>query len=129
MAGRIPWELLRYIANGLVATAVHYGALTVALKGLHVSPAWIANLMAAIFGILTSFLGSRHFVFKQAHEPAGDQLRRFVGLYGAIAVLHAVVMGVLTDIMGMDYRLSFIFATALQTALSYLGNKFLVFRS
>lgn len=120
-------EIARYIVNGLVATAVHYGVLTMNLKLLGVPSAGLANLIAAVFGITTSFLGNRYFVFTKSSDAFIPQAFKFMGLYGAIALLHGVVLFIWTDHYGIDYRAGFLVATCLQLILSYLGNKFLIF--
>lgn len=122
-------EIVRYSINGLVATAVHYGVLTFNLQVIEIPSAGLSNLVAAIFGISASFLGSRHFVFAATGEPIFKQAIKFSGLYGAIALLHGLVLLLWTDWYGLDYRLGFLIATAIQVLLSYLGNKFLVFRT
>ncbi|MGI6655802.1 MAG: GtrA family protein [Desulfobulbus sp.] len=121
-------EISRYIINGLVATAVHYGVLNVNINFLEFKSAGLANLIAAIFGVITSFLGSRYFVFKRVEEGILQQALKFSGLYGSIAVLHGLLLWIWTDWMGLDYRLGFLIATGMQVLLSYMGNKFLVFK-
>lgn len=121
-------QFLRYVINGIVATLVHYGALVLCLEVLHVPSAGVSNLFAATAGIATSFLGSRHIVFRARHRPILGQAGRFGALYGAIALLHGAILWAWSDVGGQDYRLGFLFATGLQFALSYFGNKHLVFR-
>ena len=99
------------------------------LEAIEAPSAGLANLIAAVFGIGASFLGSRYFVFAATNEPILKQAVKFSGLYGAIALLHALVLLIWTDWYGLDYRLGFLLATAIQVSLSYLGNKFLVFRT
>ena len=48
-------QAARYIVNGVVATAVHYAVLRFNLGVLHIPSAGLANLIAAGFGIMTSF--------------------------------------------------------------------------
>lgn len=120
-------ELVRYVINGVVATAVHYGVLSFNLKVLGFSSAGLANFVAATFGITTSFLGSRYFVFRKTDVAILLQALKFSGLYGAIAILHGLVLLLWTDWMGFDYRIGFLIATTIQMSLSYLGNKRLVF--
>lgn len=122
-------RLARFVANGLVATAVHFGVLSANLHLLGMSSAGLANFLASAAGITTSFLGSRYFVFRKADEPMLAQAMRFSGLYGAIAVLHGLILLVWTDHWGLDYRIGFLIATAVQVSLSYAGNKVLVFRT
>jgi putative flippase GtrA len=97
------------------------------LNTLAVPSASIANLIAAIFGITVSFLGNRYFVFYKTEDALLKQALKFSSLYGAIAVLHAIVLFVWSDWMGFDYRVGFLIATAFQISLSYLGNKKMVF--
>lgn len=121
-------ELIRYITNGLVATGVHFCVLTFNIHVVGMRSAGVANLIAAIIGISTSFLGSRYFVFKKHQEPILSQATAFVILYASIAVLHGVILYVWTDVGGFDYRIGFLIATFFQVVLSYFGNKTLVFR-
>lgn len=121
-------ELTRYIVNGLLATAVHYGVLSLELQVLAMPSAGVANLIAALFGITASFLGSRYFVFRNTRESIWLQARKFSLLYASIALVHGAVMALMTDHLGIDFRISFIAATIVQTCLSYAGNKWLVFR-
>jgi putative flippase GtrA len=120
-------QVARYLVNGVVATGVHYAVLTACLELLKFPSAGLANLVAASFGITTSFFGSRYFVFRRPDEPIGRQAGRFGALYAAIAGLHALVLALWTDWLGLDYRWGFLLATAMQVAFSYWGNKRLVF--
>ena len=120
-------EFLRYLVNGVAATAVHFGILTFNLEVLKVPSAGIANFVAAIFGITASFIGNRYFVFRMHSDPLLQQVWRFGLLYAGIACLHAALLFAWTDRMGYDYRIGFLIATAVQFTLSYLGNKRLVF--
>jgi len=122
-------EIARYIINGLIATAVHYSVLAANLNVLELKSAGAANLVAAMFGIASSFLGSRYFVFNRTTENILQQAIRFSGLYGLIAALHGIFLWVWTDINGFDYRTGFLLATGMQVLLSYLGNKFFIFKS
>jgi len=121
-------ELVRYFFSGVSATAVHYAVLSFNLDVLHFSSAGVANLLAAIVGITVSFLGNRYFVFKKFSENICRQSMKFFFLYSSIALIHAVVLFVWTDLFKFDYRIGFIVATSLQVSIGYLGNKVLVFR-
>jgi putative flippase GtrA len=121
-------EILRYFTNGLLATMIHFGVLTLNLGPFAFKSAGLANFVAAIFGIAASFLGSRYYVFTRAKEGFVSQALKFSGLYATIAVLHGLFLFAWSDWHGLDYRAGFFFATVIQFALSYLGNKFLVFK-
>ena len=119
---------VRYLINGLAATGIHFFVLTFNLKVLGWSSAGIANLVAALFGISASFLGSRYFVFNQSTETLTAQLYRFILLYAAIALLHGALLYVWVDIYALNYVIGFLIATFMQVACSYLGNKIMVFK-
>jgi putative flippase GtrA len=121
-------EIARYVINGLVATVVHYAILSFSLEVLKVPSAGLASLGASVFGITASFLGSRYFVFRQHSQTIARQAAGFALLYAAIACLHGLVLAVWTDLCRLDYRWGFLVATCLQVALSYWGNKRLVFK-
>jgi putative flippase GtrA len=121
-------QMARFAVNGVAATAVHFSVLTFAIEVVRIPSAGLANLFAAVFGISASFLGSRYFVFRRADQPIAGQAAKFVALYGAIALLHGMVLALWTDWWGLDYRWGFVLATALQVVASYWGNTQLVFR-
>ena len=121
-------QSVRYLINGLSATAVHFAVLTFNLKVLGWGSAGIANLVAAVFGIAASFLGSRYFVFQRSQEPLFKQVYRFIFLYAAIALLHGALMYVWADHYNLNYVAGFVVATGMQVLCSYWGNKRMVFK-
>lgn len=129
MARLLEREFVRYVLNGLFATAAHFAMLTFLLQVLAWQSAGLANLCAAVVGIATSFLGSRYFVFRQVLQPFSGQVLRFGSLYAAIAVLHGLVLFIWSDWLALPYTIGFLLATGLQFMLSYLGNKYLVFHT
>ena len=122
-------HVFRYFVNGIFATTVHYTILVLNIEVVALESAAFSNLIAVFFGIITSFLGSRYYVFQSIDEPALRQAKKFIGLYGVIALLHWSLMLVWVDWNGMDYRIGFLIATLLQVTLSYFGNKYLVFNT
>lgn len=121
-------QLFRYIINGLVATAVHYAVLRFNMEVLEIPLAGVANAIAAVFGILVSFIGSRYFVFRAADKGIVEQGALFLAVYACIAVLHGLILYAWTDRMGFDYSVGFILATGMQMACSFVANKFMVFK-
>ena len=121
-------QSVRYLINGLAATAVHFAVLTFNLTVLGWRSAGIANLVAAVFGITASFLGSRYFVFQGSREPLFNQVYRFIFLYATIALLHGALMYVWADHYHLNYIAGFVVATGMQVLCSYWGNKRMVFK-
>jgi putative flippase GtrA len=128
MAWFIQQRAFRYLLNGAIATAVHFGVLVFVMQVLTWSSAGMANGVAAIFGITTSFLGSRYFVFSGSLETVSAQFFKFLLLYLSIALLHAGLLFIWTDYYQLHYLAGFFVATMMQLLLSYWGNKLLVFK-
>jgi putative flippase GtrA len=120
-------EALRYFVNGVVATVVHFAALVTCIELVGVPSAGLASLVASMFGIAASFIGNRYFVFRSYTTGLRSQAARFVVLYTAIASLHAGLLFAWSDLWGLDYRIGFLLALAIQVVLGFWGNKSLVF--
>ncbi len=120
-------ELLKYVINGVIATVVHYGVLTFNLKVIEISSAGVANLIAASFGIATSFLGNYYFVFQRKKYGMLSRAIKFSTLYFVIALFHGFILFIWSDCFSLDYRIGFIIATFIQFVFSYIGNKKMVF--
>jgi putative flippase GtrA len=122
-------ELLRYLLSGGLATGVHFLVLTLNVEVFAFDSVGLANFVAAIFGSTAAFLGNRYYVFRRMHVSIAGQLARFSGLYLSMACFHGLALLVWSDLLGWNYILGFILATAIQILLSYLGNKLWVFKA
>ncbi|MDX1819772.1 MAG: GtrA family protein [Paracoccaceae bacterium] len=120
-------QFSRYVCNGLFATAIHYAVLTFNLDVIAMTSVGWANFFAAIVGITASFLGSKFFVFAGCIGKLEHQAARFVLVYGAIAVMHGLILHVWSDQAGLPHTWGFLVATIVQVAMSYFANKFYVF--
>ncbi len=121
-------QVFKYIVNGLAATGIHFSVLVFCLEVLHWQTAGLANLVASIFGITASFIGSRYFVFSGSSVAARSQVVRFIVLYAMLAAMHGFVMYLWADVAKLNYVFGFVIATGLQVLSSYFGNKLLVFK-
>lgn len=115
-----------FLINGLGATAIHYAALLVFLEVLRWSSAGLANGTASIIGITASYLGNRIFVFRN-RRPARATLPRFLILYAALALFHALFLALWSDRLSLPYGWGFIGATGIATLISFVGNRYFVF--
>lgn len=121
-------KLFRYVLNGLIATLIHYAVLNFNIYVLDFSSMGAANTIAACIGILASFIGSRYFVFRANSGDVTSQLTRFVILYSCVALLSGAILYIWSDVYGLTHHLGFLIATCAQVAISYSGNKLLVFK-
>lgn len=120
-------EIVCYVLNGVIATLVHAGVLIFNMEVLAIPSAGIANMLAAMVGIMVSFLGSKYFVFRSHNSSFFSQGIRFFLLYALIALLHGLVLFISSDVLSVGYLYGFVVATMIQISLSYLGNKKFVF--
>jgi putative flippase GtrA len=121
-------QFCKYAVNGLAATAVHFGTLTLLVEVVGVTSKGAANVAASLTGILASFLGNRLFVFAASTGSMKGHLARFVALYLFLALLNGFLMGLWSDLLGLDYRLGFVLISCVQLILSFFGNRMLVFK-
>jgi len=120
-------ELVRYVMNGLVATAVHYAVLNICIEYFNIGSAGISNLLASTVGITCTFLGNRYFVFRCYDQAIIKQVIKFVGLYISIALLNGIILFLWTDQLGYNYKIGFLLSLSLQAILSYFFSKKYVF--
>lgn len=128
VAHSITGELARYFAAGLVALGVDftlYVALT-ELAGWH----YLVSASAAFCaGLATVYFFSIAWVFRErrigrnSHEFA---LFALIGIAGL--ALTASVLYILTDFLGLDYRVSKIASAALVFLFNFGCRKFFLFR-
>ena len=120
-------QFIRFCINGLLATGVHFFCLTWLIEHSVLASAGLANLLAGLVGITTSFFGNRYFVFRALNQSIMSQLIKFATLYLAVLALHGIGLALWVDLLSWDYRSGFVIFTALQVTLSYFGGKSLVF--
>jgi putative flippase GtrA len=122
------YELIRYLINGLIATFVHYSVLILNMQIFEFNSAGLANLIASICGIITSFIGNRYFVFKDKSKSILMQLINFISLYAYIAIINCIILFVWSDIMKKNYQIGFILTLILQIIIGYFANKKIIFK-
>jgi len=120
---------IRYIINGIVATAFHYAILYLAIEVVDLHSAGVSNLLASIVGISASFLGNRYFVFKSTQSSIYSQAITFLGFYAAIALIHGGVLYLWTDRLGLNYNIGFLIAVLIQTILGFIAGNRYVFKN
>ena len=107
MNGRPP-ELIRYLINGLLATAVHFGILSFNLNIVDFASAGFANFIASLFGIGDVRSGQSLSCIPKDRGSDYDPGQKFGCLYGVIAVFHGLVLLLWTDGMLWTTGLGFL---------------------
>lgn len=122
------WLILKYTVNGVIATAAHFTTLYIIIEQLQFKFAGLANFIGALFGIFSSFIGNRYWVFNSAYSSFLIQGLKFAILYLLLATLSGLTLFIWTDYLGLDYKVGFLISTFAQFILSYFGNKTFIFK-
>lgn len=78
-------------------------------------------------GIAASYLGNRYFVMR-ARVRHREAFSRFLVCYVAVIGIHGTLMALWADWAGLDYNVGFVLFTAIAAGVTYLLNRFYVFR-
>jgi putative flippase GtrA len=121
-------EILRYAVNGLICTLIHFGVLTFNIKFLEFESTGLANIIASVIGISSSYLGNKYFVFQGSKTLKSLLFPKFFLTYSLIALFHGLSLYVWSDICKLDYKLGFVMAVIIQFVLGFLLSKFIIFK-
>lgn len=94
----------RFVSVGAGATAVHYLVLTLLVEGFAVGAA-VAAATGASCGALAAYLGHRRKTFRH-RGPVFRSLPRFFAVSLLCVLGNAVLVLLLGDLAGLDYRLA-----------------------
>lgn len=117
------YQVVRFIVIGVFNTAFSYGIYAgLVFLGAHYA---LANFIALVLGILFSFKTQGFFVFRNVNNRL---LGRFVLSWGVIYLVAIAVIGQAIE-LGLDAYLAGVVAIPFSTALSYIMQKYFVFKS
>jgi putative flippase GtrA len=121
-------EFARYFAAGLIALGIDF-ALYVALTELAGWHYLISATAAFAAGLATVYFFSIFWVFRERSIGPGSREFLLFSVIGIVGLaLTAAVLYVLTDILGLDYRLSKIASAGLVFLFNFGCRKFFLFR-
>lgn len=115
----------KFIIVGIINTLVGYIIIFYCMYGLNWGP-YISNAVGYTFGLSISYLLNRLFTFKSTRAKVTEAfafLTIFCLAYGANLGILSVLIN-----SGQGAGVSQILAGVIYTVISYLANKFLVFR-
>ena len=121
-------EVTKYIFNGLVATAAHFFVLYILINWFMFESYGISNTIGFVIGTIVSFFGNKYFVFIGSKGNFFKQYFKFFLLYTIMALNHGFFLYLWSDIYNKNYIIGFILITSFNTILSFLVNKYKVFK-
>lgn len=123
---RTATQLLRFATIGAFATSVHYLALLALVEILSARPTF-ANGLAFCSSLAVSYHGQKRWVFK-VDQVAIDVTARFVVIALMGFVGNIGIMAICHDLLRLDYRIGFAITVVTLPALTFVANKFWVFK-
>ena len=119
-------ETYKFIINGLFATLVHFLVLLILISFSSLNYGF-SNFIGYIFSITSSFLGNKFFVFKDSSNMHITQVIKFIFLHIFLAINSGLALYIWTDINKYNFVIGFLGITALNTIISFMVNKFLIY--
>ena len=120
-------QLFRYGFVGGTAFAVDYGTLFLLTHFVGVPYLWSAAV-AFIFGLVSNYLLSISWVFKQSGTMQRWQEFMFFAIIGVIGLIfNELIMYAGTDILHLHYMVSKLISTAIVFFWNFFARKFLLF--
>lgn len=120
-------QLFRYGFVGGAAFAVDYGTLFLLTHFVGVPYLWSAAV-AFIFGLVSNYLFSISWVFKQSGTMQRWQEFIFFAIIGVIGLIfNELIMYAGTDILHLHYMVSKLISTAIVFFWNFFARKFLLF--
>lgn len=117
------WRILRFGLVGGAATATN-SVVSVVTHKLGVVP-WLAVILGFVPAFVVSYLGHRHFTFKQGSQ--GAMLRFFVVALSGLAVGEGVLKGLLT-FSPLSSSWCVLLSTLSAPAVTYVAARLWAFR-
>lgn len=118
-------RILRFGVVGIAATLTYAGATALSVEWLHLAPV-PASILGQIVSTGVSYFGHAFYSFRVKGDHRTFLWRFFV--IGALTfTMNGAVTWLLTDKIGVSYRISVAIVTVLIPITNYLGNRFWVF--
>ena len=118
-------QFSRFLAVGVVTTAVHYGVLIALVEAFDINPVLgtTAGFIAAVF---VSYILNRRYTF-DARPTFGPGLLKYYASVSMGLVINAGLMALLTG-WGVNYLLAQVVASGAALIWNFFAARFLVFR-
>ena len=123
------YQTARYLVNGIIASLIHYFVLLFCLEVLKINSAGLSNFFSSVFGITSSFIGNRYYVFDNYKTSALSQLKKFLPLYYILSIVQGGILYFWSDLLNYNYNIGFAICILFQVIIGFLGGKYFVFNT
>jgi putative flippase GtrA len=119
-------SFLRFCVIGIFSTLVNYASYIFLLTN-EIS-IFFSSIIGYSLGTFVSYHFGRTWVFHKQSKSNYYDLIKFLTVYLFNGVIVAGLTSVLSDVVGFDYRLSWLLGVIYGMFANFLGSKFLVFK-
>lgn len=120
-------EIARFGLVGIIATAVHFSVLTLAVERFSIPPS-TANGVAFLCALSISYLGQSRWVFHIRSRHGTVQVLRFSISLGIGFLANILVMAYSIRVLSLSYKVGFLISLIVVPLLSFFINKLWVFK-
>jgi putative flippase GtrA len=113
-------QFAAFLAVGLIATAIQYAVLLLAVRALHADPV-LGSSVGFVLSAAVNYLLNYHLTFRSSSSHA-SAVGRFLLVSGAGLLLNGMIMYLLTQPLHLVYWLAQLAATAVVTIWNFLGS-------
>lgn len=121
----IIFQFACFAAAGASGTAVHYVTLLCLVQIFLFQPVF-ASILGSIAGAVINYLLGHHWVFRSTRKHSETAVK-FLAVSGVGMTLNAVIMHVLSTLVGIHYLLAQIASTGIVLVWNFLGNRLWTF--
>lgn len=126
-------EIINYLIVGVLTTIVslivYYTCVLTILNPENAIELQIANVLSWIISVAFAYITNRKFVFESKSEKILKELTSFVSSRVLTLLLDMLIMFVMVTLMGVNDKISKIFAQVIVIVLNYIFSKIFVFKN
>jgi len=122
-------QFIKFCIIGGIAAIIHFSILHTFTEWLKI---WyiISNTFGFVISAIFNFLANKFWTFRNTLKGREifKQLSKFTMVLVSGLVINNIIIYLVTEFVGFDYRLSWVFATGVVTFWNFSLNRFWTFR-
>ena len=118
----------RFVISGIISTLIHFSFLFIFVEILSIFSVGLSNLIAAFFGISSSFILNNFFVFRKSFKGILKTYLKFVLSNIFVIFATSFLFVIWSDLLSFDYRIGFVLIYGLIAIFNFYFYKNLIFK-
>lgn len=124
---KLAHQIIRFGGIGVLATLTHFLVLTLSVEALRLVPTF-ANGIAFCVAVFVTYFGQSYLVFDNKEHSLVKSTKFLSSAFLGLG-LNMTIMFVTTNFLEWSYILGFFLSTIIVPAVTFVVNKFWVFKS